>query len=55
MKSKSLKIRISERRLHKLQLYAVNPDKTMTQVIEELIDTLPNITNVHSSSTNISD
>lgn len=43
MKNKSLKIRLSERRLNKLQLYAAHADKTMTQVMEELIDTLPEI------------
>ncbi|MGB3204664.1 MAG: hypothetical protein WBB28_06730 [Crinalium sp.] len=32
---------MSERRFHKLQLCAVQADKTMTQVIEELIDSLP--------------
>jgi hypothetical protein len=41
MKNKELKIRISERRLNKVRLYAVHADKTMTQVIEELIDSLP--------------
>jgi hypothetical protein len=41
MKDKSLKIRISSRRLNKLQLYAAQADKTMTQVVEELIDSLP--------------
>jgi len=51
MKNKSLKIRISERRLGRLQNYAAKADKTMTQVIEELIDTLPDIKNGDSSST----
>lgn len=32
---------MSERRFHKWQLYAVHADKTMTQVVEELIDSLP--------------
>jgi len=41
MAKKELHIRITERRMHKLQLYAVEKDKTMTQVIEELLDTLP--------------
>lgn len=31
---------MSERRFHKLQLYAATYDKTMTQVVEELIDSL---------------
>ena len=41
MKNKQLRLRMSERRFHKLQLCAVQADKTMTQVIEELIDSLP--------------
>ncbi|NMG20622.1 hypothetical protein [Brasilonema bromeliae] len=47
MKNKELKIRISERRLNKVRLYAAHADKTMTQVIEELIDSLkiPEIAN----------
>jgi len=31
---------MSERRFNKIHLYAVQKDKTMTQVIEELIDSL---------------
>lgn len=42
MKNKQLRLRMSERRFNKLQSYAVYPDKTMTQVVEELIDSLPN-------------
>lgn len=53
MKNKELKIRISERRLNKVRLYAVRADKTMTQVIEELIDSLPTSEIGNSSSTNI--
>ncbi|MDF5730210.1 MAG: hypothetical protein PUP92_19875 [Rhizonema sp. PD38] len=41
MKNKELKIRISERRLNKVRLCAAEKDKTMTQLIEELIDTMP--------------
>lgn len=41
MKTKQLRFRRSERRFHNLQLYATRVDKTMTQVIEELLDTLP--------------
>jgi hypothetical protein len=37
---KDLHIRLSDRRLNKLRQYAVSKDKTMTQVIEELIDGL---------------
>jgi len=41
MKQKGLHIRISERRLNKLKLYATNKEKTMTQLIEDWIDRLP--------------
>jgi hypothetical protein len=41
MAKKDLHIRITERRMYKLQLCAVEKDKTMTQIIEDLIDTLP--------------
>ena len=41
MKRKRLEIRISERRLNKLREYAVIRDKTMTSIIEDLIDSLP--------------
>jgi hypothetical protein len=41
MSKKELHIRISERRLHKLRLLAVEKDKTITQIVEDLIDTLP--------------
>lgn len=40
MKNKTLNLRMSERRLNKLRLYAAQKDKAMTQVIEELIDSL---------------
>lgn len=42
MKKKYFNLRLSERRLNKLRVYAVTHDKTMTQVIEELIDELSN-------------
>lgn len=41
MKTKQLRFRLSDRRFWKLQLHASLADKTMTQVIEELLDTLP--------------
>ena len=41
MKSKQLRLRMSPRRYNKLQLCALQADKTMTQVVEELIDSLP--------------
>jgi hypothetical protein len=40
MKNKALNLRISERRLNKLRLYAVQNEKTMTHVIEDFIDSL---------------
>ena len=41
MAKKELHIRISERRLNKLRLLAAEKDKTVTQMVEDLIDTLP--------------
>jgi hypothetical protein len=38
---KDLHVRLSERRLNKIRLLAVEKDKTITQIIEDLIDTLP--------------
>ena len=40
MKEKVLTIRLSARRQHKLALYAVQQDKTITALIEEWIDRL---------------
>ncbi len=40
MKKKYFNLRLSERRLNKLRNYAVAVDKTMTQIIEEFIDSL---------------
>jgi hypothetical protein len=40
IKTEWFKMRMSERRLNKLRLYAAIKDKTMTQVVEELIDSL---------------
>ena len=45
MKTKQLRFRLSDRRFHKLQLYAAHKDKTMTAIIEELLDTLPEVEN----------
>lgn len=42
MKDKYIRIRTSERRLNKLRLYAASQEKTMTQIIEDFIDSLPN-------------
>jgi hypothetical protein len=41
MKNKQLRLRMTQRRYNKLQLYALQSDKTMTQIVEELIDSLP--------------
>ncbi len=38
---KGLNLRISERRLNKLRLYAASKEKTMTQLVEDWIDRLP--------------
>ncbi len=43
MVKKDLHIRITERRINKLRLLAVEKDKTITQIIEDLIDTLPEL------------
>ncbi len=40
MKNKYIRVRTSERRLNKLRLYASLTEKTMTQVIDECIDSL---------------
>ncbi len=40
MKSESLTIRMSQRRKHKLLLYAAQKDKTITGLIEEWVDSL---------------
>lgn len=41
MSKKELHIRITEKRLQKLRLLSIEKDKTITQLIEDLIDTLP--------------
>ncbi|MBD2387716.1 hypothetical protein [Cylindrospermum sp. FACHB-282] len=46
MTKKELHIRITERRMNKLRLYAAKKDTTITQVVEELLDTLPEITDI---------
>ena len=40
MKDKYIRVRTSERRLNKLRLYASLTEKTMTLVIDEMIDSL---------------
>ncbi len=51
MKDKYIIIRTSERRLNKLRLYASLTEKTMTQVIDEFIDSLkiPEVGNFSST------
>ncbi len=41
MNKKGLNLRIFERRLNKLRLYAATKEKTMTQLVEDWIDRLP--------------
>jgi len=43
MKKKQLNLRIEEGRLEKLKRYAELKKKTMTQLIEDWIDRLPNL------------
>lgn len=40
MKKTGLNLRMSQNRLNKLRLYAVENEKTMTQVISDFIDSL---------------
>ncbi len=42
MKTNRLNVRMSERRLNKLRLYAASKDKTVTQIVEDWVDRLPN-------------
>jgi hypothetical protein len=42
MKEKVLRFRMHERRYNKLKLYAEVKQKTMTQLIEDWVDRLPN-------------
>ncbi|MBC6430641.1 hypothetical protein FM036_07275 [Nostoc sp. HG1] len=43
MKTTRLNVRMSERRLNKLRSYAATKDKTVTQIVEDWVDRLPNI------------
>jgi len=43
MKTTRLNVRMSERRLNKLRQYAIHKDKTVTQIVEDWIDRLPNL------------
>ncbi|GAB1545501.1 hypothetical protein NUACC21_81770 [Scytonema sp. NUACC21] len=42
MKTTRLNVRMSQRRLNKLRLYAASKDKTVTSIVEDWIDRLPN-------------
>lgn len=50
MKTTRLNVRMSERRLNKLRSYAVMKDKTVTQIVEDWVDRLPNTENVKNSA-----
>jgi len=41
MKRNRLDLRLSDRRMNKLRLYSIHQDKSMTRIIEDFIDTLP--------------
>ncbi|BAY46936.1 hypothetical protein SAMD00079811_45520 [Scytonema sp. HK-05] len=51
MKEARLSLRISTRRLNKLRLYAANRDKTITQIVEDWVDRLPNTESDKNSGT----
>ncbi|MBD0265486.1 MAG: hypothetical protein ICV85_06080 [Tolypothrix sp. T3-bin4] len=55
MKNCRISLRISMLRMSKFREYAANKDKTLTQLIEEYIDSLPDTKIGNSSSTIISD
>lgn len=55
MKECRISLRISIRRMSKFRNYAANQDKTLTQLIEEYIDSLPNTKIGNSSPTSISE
>jgi hypothetical protein len=52
MKTTRLNVRMSERRLNKLKSYAASKDKTVTQIVEDWIDRLPN-TEIGKNSTTL--
>ena len=41
MKSHYIRVRLSKRRSDKLRMYAAYKDKTITAIIEDMIDSLP--------------
>ncbi|MCC5664725.1 hypothetical protein LC653_12545 [Nostoc sp. CHAB 5784] len=50
MKDSRLSVRMSERRLNKLRSYALMKDKTVTQIVEDWVDRLPNIESVKNNA-----
>lgn len=50
MKSEYIRIRTTPRRLNKLKLFAESKEQSMTRLIEDWIDSLPETKNVRSSS-----
>jgi hypothetical protein len=46
---------MSERRLNKLRQYAAAKEKTVTQIVEDWVDRLPNLEIGNSSPTNVAD
>jgi hypothetical protein len=50
MKDSRLSVRMSERRLNKLRSYAAMKDKTVTQIVEDWVDRLPNIESVKNNA-----
>ncbi len=53
MKDKNLHIRMSLKRHDKLKSYAQSKEKTITQLVEDWVDRLPNTEIRDSSSTSI--
>ncbi|BBD65305.1 hypothetical protein NIES4072_10270 [Nostoc commune NIES-4072] len=50
MKTTRLNVRMSQRRLNKLRSYAVMKDKTVTQIVEDWVDRLPNPESVKNNA-----
>ncbi len=50
MKTTRLNVRMSERRLNKLRSYAAIKDKTVTHIVEDWIDRLPNLESVKNNA-----
>jgi hypothetical protein len=50
MKTTRLNVRMSERRLNKLRSYALTKDKTVTQIVEDWVDRLPNTESVKNDA-----